>query len=57
MSHGKRAWPHRCRIARTQELAALREHVEATSPLLDVITNAVPLQTELVADDRGVANA
>ena len=30
------------------ELAELRDRVEATSPLLDTITNAVPVQTELV---------
>jgi uncharacterized OsmC-like protein len=32
------------------ELAELREHVEATSPLMDVITNEVPVETHLVAE-------
>ncbi|WP_049906299.1 OsmC family protein [Halorubrum aidingense] len=32
------------------ELAELREHVEATSPLMDVIANEVPVETRLVAE-------
>ncbi|MDX1744868.1 MAG: OsmC family protein, partial [Halobacteriales archaeon] len=32
------------------ELEALREHVERTSPLVDCITNEVPLETELVVE-------
>ncbi|MFW5978389.1 MAG: OsmC family protein [Halohasta sp.] len=32
------------------ELDALREHVESTSPLVDIITNEVPLETRLVTD-------
>jgi len=32
------------------ELRALRERVESTSPLVDVITNEVPLATELVVE-------
>jgi hypothetical protein len=32
------------------ELAELRERVESTSPLIDTITNAVQLETELVVD-------
>jgi len=34
--------------AEADELAALRERVEATSPLIDSITNEVPIETELV---------
>ncbi|MEF8825885.1 MAG: OsmC family protein [Halapricum sp.] len=36
--------------ASEEELAELREHVEATSPLVDNITNEVPLETELVVE-------
>lgn len=36
--------------ASEEELAELRERVEATSPLLDNITNEVPLETELVVE-------
>lgn len=36
--------------ASEEELAELRERVEATSPLLDNITNQVPLETELVVE-------
>jgi len=32
------------------ELAELREHVEATSPLVDNITSEVPPETELVVE-------
>ena len=32
------------------ELDELRQRVEATSPLIDIITNEVPLETELVAE-------
>ncbi|GAB7008323.1 OsmC family protein [Halorubrum trueperi] len=32
------------------ELAELREHVEKTSPLVDAITNEVPLETRLVSE-------
>ncbi|ELY42256.1 OsmC family protein [Natronorubrum tibetense] len=32
------------------ELEELREHVEATSPLIDSITNEVPLETRLVTE-------
>jgi uncharacterized OsmC-like protein len=35
--------------ASAEELAELRERVEATSPLLDNITNAVPLETDVVS--------
>ena len=34
--------------ASQEELAELQEQVETTSPLVDIITNAVPLETELV---------
>lgn len=34
------------------ELAALRDRVETTSPLMDSITNAVPLETDLVVGSR-----
>lgn len=34
--------------AADEELADLRERVEATSPLMDVITNTVPVETDLV---------
>ena len=34
--------------ASEEELAELRERVETTSPLMDTITNAVPLETDLV---------
>jgi len=36
--------------AEASELEALRERVESTSPLMDVITNAVPVETHLVAE-------
>lgn len=36
--------------ATEDELAELREHVEATSPLVDAITNEVPLETRLVVE-------
>ena len=36
--------------ASEDELAQLRERVEATSPLMDIITNTVPLETELIAE-------
>lgn len=36
--------------ASEDELAALRERVESTSPLVDAITNEVPLETRLVAE-------
>lgn len=36
--------------ASEDELAELRERVEATSPLVDNITNEVPLETELVVE-------
>ena len=36
--------------ASEEELAELRERVESTSPLMDVITNAISLDTELVVD-------
>ncbi|MFW6385488.1 MAG: OsmC family protein [Halodesulfurarchaeum sp.] len=35
--------------ASEEELAELRERVEATSPLMDNITNAVPLETDVVS--------
>ncbi|USZ70940.1 OsmC family protein [Natronosalvus halobius] len=35
--------------ASAAELAELRERVEATSPLIDSITNEVPVETDLVA--------
>ncbi len=34
--------------ASEEELAELRDRVEATSPLMDTITNVVPLETDLV---------
>lgn len=36
--------------ASDEELAELRQRVEATSPLVDTISNEVPVETELVAD-------
>ncbi|WP_224271019.1 OsmC family protein [Haloprofundus salinisoli] len=39
--------------ASDEELAELRERVEATSPLMDNITNAVPLETDVVSVRRG----
>ena len=36
--------------ASEEELAELRERVESTSPLMDTIMNAVPLETDLVVD-------
>jgi uncharacterized OsmC-like protein len=36
--------------ASEDELEELREHVEATSPLVDGITNEVPLETQLVVE-------
>ncbi|MBV0926245.1 OsmC family protein [Halomicroarcula limicola] len=36
--------------ASEDELSELRERVEATSPLMDVIMNEVPLETRLVAE-------
>lgn len=36
--------------ASTEEIEELREHVEATSPLVDNITNEVPLETDLVVE-------
>ena len=36
--------------ASVEELAELRERVETTSPLMDTITNAVPLETDVVAN-------
>jgi hypothetical protein len=36
-----------------EELAELRERVEATSPLVDSITNEVPLETDLVVEGSG----
>ncbi|MWV39515.1 OsmC family protein [Natrialba sp. INN-245] len=36
--------------ATDEELAELRDRVEATSPLMDIITNEVPLETRLVAE-------
>lgn len=32
------------------ELEALREHVEATSPVVDSLTNEVPVETSLVVE-------
>ena len=39
--------------AADEELLKLRERVETTSPLMDVITNAVPLETDLVVNYGG----
>ncbi|MFD1562187.1 OsmC family protein [Haloarchaeobius amylolyticus] len=39
--------------ASEEELAELRKKVETTSPLLDNITNAVPLETDIVPVQRG----
>lgn len=39
--------------ASAAELEELRARVEATSPILDTITNAVPLETEVVVDREG----
>lgn len=39
------------------ELDELRERVEATSPLLDVITNAVDVRTDMVVGEHGAKNA
>ena len=39
--------------AADEELFKLRERVEATSPLMDIITNAVPLETDLVVNYGG----
>lgn len=36
--------------ATEDELETLRQHVEATSPLVDGITNEIPLQTDLVSE-------
>lgn len=36
--------------ASDEDLETLRDHVESTSPLVDVITNEVPLETSLVVD-------
>lgn len=36
--------------ATEEELAALRDRVEATSPLIDVISNEIPLETHLVVE-------
>ena len=36
--------------ADSEALETLREHVESTSPLVDIITNNVPLETNLVVD-------
>lgn len=36
--------------ASEEELAELRERVESTSPLLDNITNAVPVETDVVVE-------
>jgi hypothetical protein len=36
--------------ASEEELAELRARVEATSPLVDTITNEVPVHTELVTE-------
>ena len=36
--------------ASTEELTELQERVETTSPLMDNITNAVPLETDVVAN-------
>lgn len=33
------------------ELAELRDRVESTSPLMDIIMNAVPLETDLVVEE------
>jgi uncharacterized OsmC-like protein len=33
-----------------EDIEALREHVEATSPLVDNITNEVPVETDLVVE-------
>ncbi|MGM0606755.1 MAG: OsmC family protein [Halobacteriota archaeon] len=41
--------------ASEEELAELRTRVEATSPLMDNISNAVPLNTEVVAVEPDVA--
>ena len=38
--------------ASTEELATLRERVEATSPLLDNVMNAVQVKTDVVAERR-----
>ncbi|WP_049916962.1 OsmC family protein [Halogeometricum pallidum] len=42
--------------ASEEELAELRDRVETTSPLMDNITNAVPLETEVVSERRGGRN-
>lgn len=39
--------------ASDEELAELRRRVETTSPLMDTITNAVPLETAVVSVRRG----
>ena len=39
--------------AADEELLKLRERVEATSPLMDIITNTVPLETDLVVNYGG----
>jgi uncharacterized OsmC-like protein len=44
----------RCRVriksnAPREQLEALRDHVEKTSPVLDIFRNPVPVQTELIA--------
>ena len=36
--------------ASEDQLAELKERVEATSPLLDIVTNEVPVETELVVE-------
>ncbi|WP_436345120.1 OsmC family protein [Natronorubrum sp. FCH18a] len=40
--------------ASADELAELRDRVETTSPVMDVIANAVPLETDVVTESRGV---
>lgn len=39
--------------ASEEELAELRHRVETTSPLMDTITNAVPLETAVISVQRG----
>jgi hypothetical protein len=39
--------------ASKEELAELRDRVEATSPLLDNVTNAVSLETDVISVEGG----
>ena len=39
--------------ATEEELAELQDRVETTSPLMDSITNAVPLETDVVSAKGG----